>query len=112
MTTATTERQTITAGDIWYSSGGYEQTNIKFYRVLRTTKTMVILETINTAKTEEGRSMCGHATPDESWASGTEDIKRKVHWYRDCPCITIDNYSMGASARPWDGTPKYFSTYA
>jgi len=109
MSTATETK--ITKGDIWYSSGGYDQTNVKFYRVIRTTKAMVILEAIGTTVTENG-FMCGSAVPETSVATGTEDLRRKVKWYSDSPMIVVDNYSMGACAYPWDGTAKYCSWYA
>ena len=42
----------IKTGDIWYSTGGYEQTTIKWYRVMRTTKTMIVLEKLSGKVTE------------------------------------------------------------
>ena len=103
----------IKTGDIWYSTGGYEQTTIKWYRVMRTTKTMIVLEKLSGKVTENPELfMQGVSEPVIDSGSGREDIRRKVHRNGYGPMISIDNYSMGATAYPWDGKPKRCSWYA
>ena len=53
----------LRVGDIWYSSGGYDQTTINFYQISRVTKTMIVLEEIG-VNIEETGFMSGRATPD------------------------------------------------
>ena len=64
-----------TIGDIAYSSWGYEQTNITFYRVTRTTTASVWLEEIPSIRTETAWAT-GTAIPDTT-AAGTPIGRRK-----------------------------------
>lgn len=46
MTTATIEKQAVKVGDIFYTSWGYDQTNVEFFKVVRCTeKTVWVQET-------------------------------------------------------------------
>jgi hypothetical protein len=97
---------TLTAGQILYSSWGYDQTNINFYQVHRATGKTAWVIPLPTVKTEDGY-MTGTAMPGEADETAPV-IQRKIHRHRLGLSIRIEEYE-GAS--PWDGKPKRFSTY-
>ena len=96
-----------TIGDIAYSSWGYEQTNITFYRVTRTTTTSVWLEEIPSIRTETGWAT-GTATPDTA-AAGTPIGRRKIQTcWRGEWAASINTWEF---ARAWDGEPQRWTSY-
>lgn len=59
----------IKAGQIYYDSWGYEQTNIDFYKIVSTTKGSVIVQRIGSKRVEgsmEGHGMSCKVEPDET----------------------------------------------
>jgi len=87
-------------GDIMYSSWGYNQTNITFYRVTRATATTVMLERLRNRLVERMNVMDLVAPSDES---NGEVGRRKVKRYDDEDYVEINSYK---NAYPWDGRPK------
>jgi len=87
-------------GDIMYSSWGYNQTNITFYRVTRATATTVMLERLRNRLVERMDVMDLVAPSDES---NGEVGRRKVKRYDDEDYVEINSYK---NAYPWDGRPK------
>jgi hypothetical protein len=101
--------EAIKPGDVWASSWGYDQTNVDFYRVIRTTKTMVVLEAIaKTVREDKKLAMQGTAMPVLDSGTGREDCRRKVHSYDGSPVIEINSFIC---ASPWDGSPQRVSWY-
>ena len=96
---------TLKAGDILYASWGYEQTNIDFYEVTKVIgkRTVEIREiACEVIDPEFDR---GHKIPVPGKFIGKPE--KKV--VRNGDTISITSY---ASAYRYDGSPKYFSTYA
>ena len=97
----------VNVGDIFYSSWGYEQTNVCFYEVIAKNKSTATI-----------RRIASTMTSAESWASGyctacpgeyidEEQKKRLIASYGNVH-IKID---VCENAYPWDGNPKFFSTW-
>jgi len=89
--------------DIIYTSGGYEQTNVNFYKVVRRTKASIELMPIG--KSETGKTECnGHwieVMPNESVSSNRLFMRR----YKDGEkYVKVGNY--GGIGQLWDGKPK------
>lgn len=81
-------------GDIFYNSWGYNQTNVDFYKVIKTKgSTQLELIAVYSNKDWTG-DMTGKATPDP---------KREYGEKFSC---------KGDKFSKWDGKPKYFSCYA
>ena len=121
MTTAVIEKQEVKVGDIFYTSWGYDQTNVDFFRVIRTSKASIWVQ-------ETGQNTYGlHARDYWTTVSDGEPLVREFRDYdtgevtktvapikvhriqydsQGLPCFTINSYS---SAYLWDGTPKHAS---
>jgi len=83
-----------------YSSWGYNQTNITFYRVTRATATTVMLERLRNRLVERMNVMDLVAPSDES---NGEVGRRKVKRCDNDDYVEINSYKI---AFPWDGRPK------
>jgi hypothetical protein len=100
-----TFKHELKVGDIMVSSWGYEQTNVDFYQVTKTTLKSVWVREISKLKGVEGdSSMAGKVMPIKDDFKGPEK-RFLVNEYG----IRIESY---ASAKKWDGKPQYFSDYA
>ena len=108
-------------GDILYSSWGYEQTNIDWYRIVKRTESSIWLEPLWGAR-EYDHSMAGYVVPKEAvkpigeWEIGPpgsrwdgKPIRRKLR-YRDGRPVGI-SIKHGWTG-PWGGKPVRFSEYA
>ena len=84
-------------GDTVYTSWGYEQTNVDWYRV---TKTYVWLKRLASVQTETG-FMSGTCVP------GQESTKSEARHFARGQYVHIDRHSDSK----WDGRPKQYSTY-
>ena len=95
----------LTAGSILVSSWGYEQTNVDFYMVTRTTKTSVYIRKIRSVVTVSGGpSDSAVPCPDRTiYNDSAEPKRKKVQTYSDRPYVSLCTY---ASAYLWDGTPQ------
>lgn len=97
----------LSVGDIWYSTWGYEQTNVDFYEVTKVTKCMVTLTRIGSEKDESGWCQ-GTCTPKPGCYIG-KPIRRKFSMYGEQLLVSVNSY---ANAYPWDGKPKHYTSYA
>lgn len=104
MTAATEKKNDFQIGDILYSSWGYDQTNVAFYRVIRVTAASVTMEPIGMDVVENG-VMCGEATPN-GIATSEKVLTKRVTKYGS---VKIDSFEI---ARKWDGKPLFCSWYA
>lgn len=98
-------------GQIFYDSWGYEQTNIDFYEVVRTTGKTVWLKEIAAEKKYTG-DMVGTTTAiPKKYIS--EEMKKSVLW-GDWNTKNNGFYlkSSYGGMSPWNGEPKRFSSYA
>lgn len=88
---------TVKVGDIFYTSWGYDQTNIDFYEIVGKTPKMVKYVAIG--KNLEFGEYTDAVTPDPT-IKGKKVRRAKV-----------DDYGFSVStfehAMPWDGKPKH-----
>ena len=93
----------IQVGDIFYSSWGYDQTNVDFYQVVGLTGASVKVRQIAQRTVRSGGAGGDSvvAVPDHFVG---EVMTKRIQNYSDVPTFTLNSYS---SAYLWDGTPKY-----
>lgn len=103
-TIAETDKK-IKEGTILYSSWGYDQTNIDWYKVVRANEKTAWVVRLRAKKTYDGHMHGASEPTDEQFG---EVIRRKIKNY-GYDYINIDSY---ASAYVWDGRPKGFSEWA
>lgn len=109
----------VKIGDIFYSSWGYDQTNINFYQVVKTTERTVTVQEIAGAKEYEG-DMHGNKTAiKDSFIINTElgkrypeqfqPMQKTVNMDSDRPYIKINSFEYA-----WldDGRSHGFSEWA
>jgi hypothetical protein len=101
-------------GDILTAMWGYDQTNWNFFVVEKVTEKFVTFTRIAVERDHEG-DMHGTIRPalDDDGAViplGFEARRRKLGYDSDGkPILRVEDYMM---ARPWDGKPKKFTSYA
>ena len=88
-------------GDTVYTSWGYEQTNIEWYRVTRATKSYVWLKLLASVEKEITGMMSGTSVP------GEDTNKAETRHFARGESIHV-GYNSGTK---WDGRPKHYSTY-
>lgn len=91
-------------GDIFYSSWGYDQTNVDFYQVVKRTKKSVYLRQVRSQIVNDNQKV---ALKDQFY--GDEVIRKVLRVYNDRYSVSLNSFS---SAYQWDGKPKTFTTYA
>lgn len=101
-------------GDIVTNSWGYDQTNVDWYRVAKTTAKFVWLQPISGA-TEQNGFMSGHSLPavdttsDDPTKWGFQDCNEPLQKH----LARKDSVSMKyGSGSKWDGEARYESWYA
>ena len=106
---------TLKVGDIITNSWGYDQTNVDWYRITRTSKNFVWLQPIAGCTTDASGPMSGYSVPGANLESADPQdwklcdlpkpvLKRKAE---------RANVSMKfGSGQLWDGKAKYESWYA
>jgi len=100
----------VNVGDIFYTSWGYEQTNIDFYQVIEKRGHIAIIREIgqNRERTYADGGTC-EAVKDH-FIGGPIKKKIQASKYREDqqpePYFTIASY---AHATKWDGKPKHWS---
>lgn len=100
-------------GDVITNSWGYDQTNVDFYRIVKTTANFVWLQPI-CAQTEETGFMCGNSTP----AIDTDGDNPTKWGFADKGQVTKHKASGGhvsmkyGCGSKWDGQPMRASWYA
>jgi hypothetical protein len=117
------EKQEVKVGDIFYTSWGYDQTNVEFYKVVRATKSSVWIQ--QTGQTREysewgngdywTTKSTGEIGSRQVYNSETGEYEVKyppitmhrIQYSYGKPAIRI-NYSVNGWF--WDGEPKQAST--
>lgn len=101
---------TLEPGDILYTSWGYDQTNVEFYKVVSCpSKCYVEIQEISAPLINgEDGFMTGRRFPDPDKANG-QPFKRKVDMSSGKPSIKVNSV---ATAWVWDGKEKRVSWYA
>ncbi|WP_346924434.1 hypothetical protein [Rothia sp. (in: high G+C Gram-positive bacteria)] len=100
---------TVKPGDIFYTSWGYEQTNVEFYQVVRATSKTVWLAEIASEKESYG-FMSEEVRPKLGIFKGDIFRRRLAAWANpDEPQVRIDDCANGYL---WTGQSMRASHYA
>ena len=93
----------IQVGDIFYSSWGYDQTNVDFYQVVGLTGASVKVRQVAQRTVRSGGAGGDSvvAVPDHFVG---EVMTKRIQSYSDRPSFNLNSYS---DAYLWDGTPQY-----
>ncbi|MES2206752.1 MAG: hypothetical protein V4525_08155 [Pseudomonadota bacterium] len=99
---------TLKSNDILYTNWGYEQTNVEFYQVVKTTNYSVWVKELKQNRVESSKhSMGGNTMPLIN--EFKHDAKEHMHRVRADNSIRIESF---ITAWLWDGKPKSYSSYA
>ena len=96
--------------DILVGKSGYNCTMVKFYKVIRTSKTNVWLQKLlNKTTSHDGYGQAGYVVPSDQESLETS-FRRKVQTseYGNCDYVKISDYDY---AYAWDGKEVAFDTY-
>jgi hypothetical protein len=97
----------LVVGDILYTSWGWEQTNIDFYKVLGLHgKKSISIVAVGENCNYDSHGMTGTKTPDPSLVLASSKVLKGIYGFYG---IKIESYSK---AQKWDGKPKHYSCYA
>ena len=103
---ATEDAAKIQIGTIFYSSWGYDQTNIDFYLCTAHKGNAVTLQPIESKLVENNaHQMTGRVVANPDKFKG-EPLSKRIN---KSGAITLNSYSFCSI---WDGQPKSFSSYA
>ncbi len=107
--TEQTNKKPVKVGDIFYSSWGYDQTNIDFYKVAAVKNQTVTLRKLNDIRTYTG-PMQGTTIPDpnDNQTGGERNYRLRFDLEGN-PSVKLTSYS---GAWPYNGEPKSFSEWA
>lgn len=97
----------VKVNDIFYSSWGYDQTNIDFYMVVEVLKSSVKVISIGEDRTYTG-PMQGTCVPNLS-AKGTKVLTKRLNLFNNKPSFKVTSY---AYAYPYNNTPMSFTEWA
>ncbi|EDX5950929.1 hypothetical protein CRB46_004139 [Salmonella enterica subsp. enterica serovar Enteritidis] len=109
MKVLTFKNDTVSVGDVFVSSWGYEQTNVTFYQVLSVhgKKTVIVREI--RANSEYTDSMVGFKTPVLNDFTG-ECLKRQIKDFCDELAIKIEDFETAYKTLP-DEKHRFSSYY-
>lgn len=101
----------LKVGDILYSSWGYDQTNIDFYKVIEITKSgkSAKIQSIGQKVTRNAGFMCEYVIANPAVVSSGKILTKRIKEYNGKPYLNLTSYS---GAFLWDGQEKYQSHYA
>jgi len=99
------QAKSIKEGTILYSSWGYEQTNIDFYKVVKKINKKLWIVPISQRRSFEESDMSGSCIADPETVTGEPFVKFINKWGG----VTLNSFSW---CGPWDGQPKGWTSYA
>jgi hypothetical protein len=99
---------TLKVGDVVVNSWGWEQTNIDFYEVVKTSANYVWLLPLSAEEVEQTGFMQGKKMPRPGQHLAEVPTKHRVY-HRDTGASV--NFKHGCGYL-WDGTPEWYSCYA
>jgi hypothetical protein len=114
----------IKVGDVYYSSWGYEQTNVDFYQVVEVKGKRVRLVEIGKSEVESSgySSMAGMFTADVLSKKALEKVLNdkevgkwhgvKFNKYNEKIDVYLTGFARYECVSKWDGKPEYVSWYA
>lgn len=92
----------VEVGSVFYSSWGYDQTNVDFYAVIGITPSGKSVRLVPIGKRVRGNGVVADSHNQHS--PQTARTKRLQRGYNGVPCTAWNSYS---SLSLWDGRPKY-----
>lgn len=102
-------KQTIKVGDVIEYSWGYDQTNVQFFKAVKTTPKTVWLVELKSKTTEsKPQSMTGHVMPEGNMEEGAEVFSKRIQHYENRISLRFE-HGVG---NKWDGNPQACSWYA
>ena len=103
----------IKIGDIFYSSWGYDQTNVDFFQVVDFTNKLALVKKISEKRTATQYD-AGTTIPIPNKFVSSTPIKAKllVDGNMNVYGLKMFTGSVGSSLYRWDGKPVYWSSYA
>ena len=108
-------KRKMTVGKIFYSSWGYEQTNIDFYKVVEVSKSgkTITLQKIGSQVVEVNGYCSERVIPNESKTEGAPLTNRRliVGRYGDVMVNVSNRTDYRVLAFEWDGTPRTQTSY-
>ena len=102
-----TQSNPVKINDIFYTSWGYDQTNIDFYMVVDVLKSSVKVVSIGEDRTYTG-PMQGTCVPNIS-TKGTKVMTKRINIYNNKPTFKVASY---ATAFPYNNKPMSFTEWA
>lgn len=106
--TLTFKNDTVSVGDVFVSSWGYEQTNVTFYQVISLHGKKTVTVRRISAESEYTGSMTGFKTPVLNDFTG-EGFKRQIKDYGDNLIIKIEDFETAYKTS--SGEKHHFSSY-
>jgi len=92
----------LKVGDIFYTSWGYDQTNIEFFKIVKISGKRITVKELRQRATQTGRD-CGDCIPDSFF---TKDAKEIILGVCHHGGFSIE----GHYAAIWDGKPKMYTS--
>jgi len=97
----------VKVNDIFYTSWGYDQTNIDFYMVVEVLKSSVKVVSIGEDRTYTG-NMQGTCVPNLNHRC-EKILTKRINVINNKPSFKVASY---AHAYPWNGQPMNFTEWA
>lgn len=101
----------VKVGDIFYTSWGYDQTNVEFYQVLEVKGQFAQIRQICCSYDETGFLSGNKTALKNKFVKNAEPMRKKV-LTNDGGNSVYFSISDCQTAWQWDGRPKYSSSYA
>jgi len=116
---AAAPKHSVKVGDIFYSSWGYEQTEVTFHLVTKVTGASVVTIELESVEKSNPAQMTGTVTPHPSKKTADGAVPRRslVNSSPYGVYIKVREVTGGGQvtqpliARLWDGKPKHVSHY-
>lgn len=96
----------VNIGDIYVSAGGYEQTNVAFYKVIKVTKRSAEVVEIGQTRKYIGH-MHGESMPLDGDYNDTKTKRVRINASGNTTCFK----AIWGYAYPWSGKPCFFSEW-
>lgn len=101
----------IKFNDIFFSSWGYEQTNINFFKVIKLTDKTVWFRELNQNKNHNHHYMSGTCTPSNSFKND-KIFSVRMHRAEGDELYNRNDDSLKSYLSRWNGQPCCYSSYA
>ena len=102
----------VKVGDIFYTSWGYDQTNVEFYQIIDVKGQFATLKQIcaQTVEGSQGRDCCEVVAMPNAFYERGETLRKKIQTSDNGKTVHF-RLDSSRSAWQWNGKPKYNSWY-